>query len=343
MIWGFTGLAGLLLQAASPSGSGSWSRWSRCSWPCTRSCVAALSFVLVAIHCLLILRLYRERNDGPGRDLPGARSRAFRAGRGRSPGVGRSCVTGRIAGSGLAGRLRGALRRRLAAVRRARHRGRDAHKGFSQAAPENSLSAIRKAIEVGADFAEIDVQETSDGEIVLNHDRDLMRVAGVPTEDRRDDPRRGPRGRHRHASSSPEFAGETDPHAGGGDRAWRRDRIKVQIELKFYGKDRKLARDVARLVAARAVRVPVRGLVAPLRRAHGGPPRQPAAPTAAIVTVAIGDIDRLDVDGLSVNARKLTNRLIRAVAVPAQGALRLDGGRPAARWSRSWSGASRTS
>ena len=35
--------------------------------------------------------------------------------------------------------------------------------------------------------------------------------------------------------------------------------------------------------------------------------------TAAIVTFSIGDIDRLDVDGVSVNARYLTDRLIRAV------------------------------
>src|SRR5207244_4318519 len=38
----------------------------------------------------------------------------------------------------------------------------------------------------------------------------------------------------------------------------------------------------------------------------------PRLRTAAIVTLAIGDIDRLDVDALSVNARNLSNRLIRA-------------------------------
>src|SRR4029077_5001105 len=55
-----------------------------------------------------------------------------------------------------------------------------AHRGYSRAAPENTLSAFRKAIEVGADVAELDVQETADGVVVVNHDRDLMRVAGDP-------------------------------------------------------------------------------------------------------------------------------------------------------------------
>ena len=54
-----------------------------------------------------------------------------------------------------------------------------AHRGSSEAAPENTLPAIRRAIEDGADYVEIDVQETVDGVPVLLHDRDLRRVAGL--------------------------------------------------------------------------------------------------------------------------------------------------------------------
>ena len=39
----------------------------------------------------------------------------------------------------------------------------------------------------------------------------------------------------------------------------------------------------------------------------------PRLRTAAIVTVSIGNIDKLDVDGLSVNARHLSTRLIRLI------------------------------
>ncbi|HMO36219.1 MAG TPA: glycerophosphodiester phosphodiesterase family protein, partial [Gemmatales bacterium] len=55
-----------------------------------------------------------------------------------------------------------------------------AHRGHAKAAPENTVSAIRKAIESGADFAEIDVLQTADGVVVLHHDRDLKRVSGDP-------------------------------------------------------------------------------------------------------------------------------------------------------------------
>ena len=55
-----------------------------------------------------------------------------------------------------------------------------AHRGHSAAAPENTRSAVRKAIASGADYAEVDVQLTADGAVVLLHDRDLKRVAGDP-------------------------------------------------------------------------------------------------------------------------------------------------------------------
>ncbi|MCC5911937.1 MAG: glycerophosphodiester phosphodiesterase [Clostridiaceae bacterium] len=55
-----------------------------------------------------------------------------------------------------------------------------AHRGDPIVAPENSLSSVRAAIAKEVDFVEIDVQKTKDGIIVLNHDIDLRRMAGVP-------------------------------------------------------------------------------------------------------------------------------------------------------------------
>ncbi len=55
-----------------------------------------------------------------------------------------------------------------------------AHRGDSAQAPENTLSALRRAIELRAEIAEIDVQETRDGVIMVLHDNDLLRVAGTP-------------------------------------------------------------------------------------------------------------------------------------------------------------------
>jgi glycerophosphoryl diester phosphodiesterase len=55
-----------------------------------------------------------------------------------------------------------------------------AHLGSSSSAPENTLAAIERAIQDRADFVEIDVRLTADSSVVLSHDADLMRTAGVP-------------------------------------------------------------------------------------------------------------------------------------------------------------------
>ena len=51
-----------------------------------------------------------------------------------------------------------------------------AHRGFSGAAPENTLAAVRAAIEIKADMVEIDITLTSDGHIVVIHDETLDRT-----------------------------------------------------------------------------------------------------------------------------------------------------------------------
>jgi glycerophosphoryl diester phosphodiesterase len=51
-----------------------------------------------------------------------------------------------------------------------------AHRGFSSAAPENTLPALAAAFASGADVAEIDVRLTADGVLVVIHDRFLDRT-----------------------------------------------------------------------------------------------------------------------------------------------------------------------
>ena len=51
-----------------------------------------------------------------------------------------------------------------------------AHRGVSLEAPENTLPAIQKAIELGCAMAEIDLRYTSDGEVILMHDGTLERT-----------------------------------------------------------------------------------------------------------------------------------------------------------------------
>lgn len=54
------------------------------------------------------------------------------------------------------------------------HRG--AHQGKSGHLPENTLAAFRQAIEIGADWLELDVHMTKDGELVVIHDETVDRT-----------------------------------------------------------------------------------------------------------------------------------------------------------------------
>jgi|LGVF01.1.fsa_nt_gb glycerophosphoryl diester phosphodiesterase len=51
-----------------------------------------------------------------------------------------------------------------------------AHRGASGYAPENTLSAFKLAVEMGAKAIEFDVQMTKDGEIIVHHDYFLGRT-----------------------------------------------------------------------------------------------------------------------------------------------------------------------
>src|SRR5512140_2434513 len=54
------------------------------------------------------------------------------------------------------------------------------HRGASADAPENTLAAFRLALAQGADGVELDVWRCATGEVVVVHDEDLRRVAGLP-------------------------------------------------------------------------------------------------------------------------------------------------------------------
>ena len=54
-----------------------------------------------------------------------------------------------------------------------------AHRGASRLAPENTRASFVRAIQEGADFIEIDVRTTSDGQQVIVHDKSLKRTTGL--------------------------------------------------------------------------------------------------------------------------------------------------------------------
>lgn len=87
-----------------------------------------------------------------------------------------------------------------------------AHRGHSIAYPENTLEAYRKAIELGVEMIECDVNITSDGKLVMMHDSTLDRTtngSGLVSSVTWDEIQRLDAG----GKFKPEFAGARIPSA----------------------------------------------------------------------------------------------------------------------------------
>lgn len=54
-----------------------------------------------------------------------------------------------------------------------------AHRGSSKEAPENTMPAFELAITQMADYIELDVQKTRDGEMIILHDKNFKRTTGI--------------------------------------------------------------------------------------------------------------------------------------------------------------------
>jgi glycerophosphoryl diester phosphodiesterase len=184
-----------------------------------------------------------------------------------------------------------------------------AHRGHSRAAPENTLSAIRKAIESGADYAEIDVQMTSDGVVLLLHDRDLKRVAG---DSRRLGDLTFEEVRKLEVGSwfDPSFAGERIPTLAEAIEL-ARGRIKLNIEMKFFGPDPRLAPEVARLLREKDFEADCIITSFELEALDEVKKINPRQRTGLIVAHVLGDVNRLGIDALSVRQEALSDEMLR--------------------------------
>ena len=186
-----------------------------------------------------------------------------------------------------------------------------AHRGSSAKAPENSLSALRQAIADGADYAEIDVQTTRDGRVILHHDGDFMRMAGVPgrveemtLEEVRD--------LEIGSLFSEGFAGErvaTLEEA----IAVCRGRLRLNIELKYNRVDPLLAGRVGAILRAESFTgdcIVMSLNWEPLRAFAGD---FPEVPIGYIVFRSLGRIGAAAADAFSLNANQLTPGLVRSL------------------------------
>lgn len=184
-----------------------------------------------------------------------------------------------------------------------------AHRGASNAAPENTLAAVQAAIDSGAQWVEIDVQETADGEVVVIHDSDLKKVGSSPLTvagSTLEQLRRVDIG----SWFGPEFADQRVPTL---EEVLElsRDRIGVNIELKYYGSEVALEQSVVDIVEQAGMADQVIAMSLSYHGIQTLHRLRPDWTVGLLSSVAIGRLAALDVDFLALNGRAATRRLIR--------------------------------
>lgn len=185
-----------------------------------------------------------------------------------------------------------------------------AHRGAAGRAPENTMASVRAAIEDQADWVEIDVQESLDGEVVVIHDSDFMKLAGKNLkvwEGSLEQIRDIDVGRW----FAPAFAGEgvptlaevLDECAG---------RARVLIELKYYGHDEQLEQRVVDIVEEHEMVDDVAIMSLKFDAVQKFRKLRPGWTAGLLSAQVIGSMAGLDVDFLAVNRAMASRAFIKS-------------------------------
>ncbi|WP_120499570.1 glycerophosphodiester phosphodiesterase family protein [Roseovarius sp. EL26] len=175
-----------------------------------------------------------------------------------------------------------------------------AHRGAAGVRPENTLAAMEEGIVQGADWLEIDVQEDANGEVIVVHDSDFMKLSGNPlkvwdaTAADLADVDIG-------SWFDPEYAGERVPTLRE-VLMLAKGRAKVLVELKYYGHDDQLAERVAQVIEE--VDMVDQAAVMSLKTQQVDDIKRvrPEWRRGLLAATAIGDLSQYDADFLAVNS-----------------------------------------
>ena len=184
-----------------------------------------------------------------------------------------------------------------------------AHRGAAGARPENTHASVEKALEDQADWVEIDVQETADGEVVVAHDSDFMKQAGVKLKvwnATQADLAKIDIG----SWFDPAYASERPPTLRQ-ILLSAKDRSGVLIELKYYGHDVQLEQRVARIVDATGMNDQVASMSLKRRGVEKMQQLRPDWPHGILAATAIGNLAAVKADFLALNTGQITVALIR--------------------------------
>nr|WP_302476914.1 glycerophosphodiester phosphodiesterase [Ruegeria atlantica] len=185
------------------------------------------------------------------------------------------------------------------------------HRGAAALRPENTMASVLKAIEDGADWVEIDVQETADDVVVVAHDSDFMKLAGVNLKVW-DATMQDVADIDIGSWFGPEYAAERTPTLREVLEA-ARGKSKVLIELKYYGHDVDLENRVIGLVEELGMQNDVATMSLKYPAVQKMEKVRPDWRSGVLAATAIGDLSGLEGEFVAVNAGMVTPGLIRKV------------------------------
>jgi glycerophosphoryl diester phosphodiesterase len=197
-----------------------------------------------------------------------------------------------------------------------------AHRAGAAGAPENTVAALKQAIADQADWAELDVQLTSDKAIIVLHDIDLARVGGGS---RRVDQATFSEVREFDVgtASGPQFAGERIPTLEE-FLAAADERIRLNVELKPHSKQDgdELTRRVIEEIRGAKMVGRCRLCSQSYESLQLARQLEPRLEVGYIAATAVGDLTRLEVNFLMVKSSLATRELadrarLRNIAVHA--------------------------
>lgn len=187
------------------------------------------------------------------------------------------------------------------------------HRGAAESRPENTMASVLKALEDGADWVEIDVQESADGEVIVVHDSDFMKSAGVPTK---------------VWDVTTEELAEIDigswfdsAYADQRTPTLRdvlsavKDRSRLIIELKYYGHDVDLENRVIALVEEAGMEDQIATMSLKYTAVQEMLALRPDWRAGVLAATSIGDLSALEGDFLAVSAARVSPQLVTQAAV----------------------------
>ena len=184
-----------------------------------------------------------------------------------------------------------------------------AHRGASASSPENTMAAFRQAIVDGADWIEIDVQETADGKVVVAHDSDFMKLSGNPLkiwdatlEDLTDI--------DIGSWVDAKFSDERVPTLADVLRLCK-GKIGVNIELKYYGHDQQLEQRVVDIVEAEQMADQVMVMSLKPEGIAKMKALRPKWRCGLLLSLYVGKLKNIEADFLAVNSKFATRNFVR--------------------------------